>query len=120
MHKPNYFAGDVWDERPRRLWQVLFNLYRDGGGSLTHMSNMLVDLQCCAEAMDRTHNGDVVFYWGFDENARFGITRWRWVGEEVSDNPELAIAIMGTDKNFRFVLTRDGYSFEQIFSQLGE
>ena len=37
------FSGDMWDVRPRRLWQQLFDFYRSNGCPLGHMDNMMID-----------------------------------------------------------------------------
>ena len=72
----------MWDVRPRRLWQQLFNFYRENECPLDNMDNILIDLENCVEAIEKSHDGTVRFLWGCDPGYYF--TTWmneeRWEG----------------------------------------
>ena len=72
------FRGDMWDVRPRRLWQRLFDWYRENGCPLDRMDNVLIDLRNCVDAFDRTVDGPVRFLWGCDP----GCYQTTWINEE--------------------------------------
>lgn len=72
------FRGDMWDVRPRRLWQQLFDFYRENGCPLDRMDNMLIDLRNCVEAFDMAHDGTLRFLWGCDP----GYYNTTWINEE--------------------------------------
>ena len=48
----------------RLVWQELFNLYRNGGGDLFKMDNLLCDLYVLEQSLKRTNSIDL--YWTFD------------------------------------------------------
>ena len=86
--------GAAFDCLPRILWQALFDEYRQNGGSLDNMDNMLIDLRNCEKAF-LEHDGELSFLFGFDIG---GSTTWvydktftrenylRWVASSFYDN----------------------------------
>lgn len=73
------FRGDIWDVRPRRLWQRLFDFYRQNGCPLDRMDNMLIDLRHCVNAFDLTqHQEKIRFLWG----CYPGNYNTTWISEE--------------------------------------
>lgn len=107
------FHGDMWDVRPRRLWQRLFDFYREQGCPLDHMDNMLIDLRNCIEAMDATHEAaSVRFMWGCDP----GHYRTTWINEQVwvDTGIELCVAISSFEWFVLCELTADEATFTII------
>jgi len=46
------------------VWQELFNIYRDGGGDLSEMDNLLCDLYSLERELEKNRSIDL--YWIFD------------------------------------------------------
>ena len=63
--------GRSFDCLSRILWQALFDEYRNNGGSLDNMDNMLIDLRNC-EKVFLEQDGEVSFVFGFE----FDKTTW--------------------------------------------
>ena len=61
-----WFDGDMWECRPRKLWQKLFDFYRQNGCPLDNMDNILIDLRSCTRAFEESRKGTVRFLWGCD------------------------------------------------------
>lgn len=69
------FHGSMWDCRARMLWQQLFDYYREHGGDLNHMDNMLIDFETCKKAFEQqSYNPVTRFVWGCCENH--WVTYW--------------------------------------------
>jgi hypothetical protein len=47
--------GSMHDVRARRLWQVLFDFYREKGGDLKNLDNLLIDYTRCFEVLNNLH-----------------------------------------------------------------
>lgn len=50
----------------RVLWQDLFNFYRERGGSMTNMDNILIDYENCKELFEIVGSGDFLFAFDVD------------------------------------------------------
>ena len=66
------FRGSMRDCIPRILWQRLFDFYREHGGKIDHMDNMLIYYQNCLKLADSI---------GFDGEFRFlfGMVDGHWM-----------------------------------------
>jgi len=54
---------------PRILWQQLFNFYREKGGDLNNLDNLLIDHDCCKKLFEEMQfDGKAVFIFGCDSN----------------------------------------------------
>jgi len=52
----------------KAIWQVLFEVYRQNGGSLTNMHDMLCDLNIIEE---KINSGNPIFFWHFSTDMTF-------------------------------------------------
>lgn len=63
------------ETKSRRLWQVLFDLYRSNGCSLHNMLDILVDYEYAKRVFEKLRTDDRVFVvWGCDRDSH--MTTW--------------------------------------------
>ena len=74
--------GTVHSVKPRTLWQQLFNFYRENGGDLDNLDNLLVDFNNCRElfnSQDRLFWKTTKFVWGLRDDGM----STDWLGENL-------------------------------------
>ena len=77
MTKTICLRGYLFQARPRVLWQGLFDFYRDHGGYLGNMDNMLLDYENCKEVFQRVNRGEPAdFVFMFCDGGWH--TSWSW------------------------------------------
>ena len=59
----------------RLVWQELFNIYRDGGGDLSKMDNLLCDLKKLKNHIKE--NNELDLWWGFNTDGWTNTTHYR-------------------------------------------
>ena len=69
------FLGSARDCIPRILWQRLFDFYREHGGKIDHMDNMLIDFKSCEQLIDSLDGGKKQFLFGMVDGH--WMTTWR-------------------------------------------
>jgi hypothetical protein len=106
------FRSDMRDVRARRLWQRLFDFYRENQCPLGHMDNMLIDLQNCVEVMEATLTTiePVRFLWGCDT----GHNMTTWINERSwkDISIETCMKISGFDFFVLCEVTKDEARFQ--------
>jgi hypothetical protein len=50
--RENILVGNMWECRPRILWQAIFDQYIVDGGNLKCMDNLLIDYDNCKKVFD--------------------------------------------------------------------
>lgn len=76
------FRGSMWECRPRMLWQALFDIYRENGGDLSNMDNILIDFRNCRKCFYKrlSHENDShTFLWGFHRKFTTWINKRDWL-----------------------------------------
>lgn len=107
------------DVIPRKIWQQLFNLYREHGGPLDNMDNILIDLRNCEQIMSDIGGEDITKRFLFGFNYQNYMTTW--IPEEKWIDPDCTKAIQFLSHDF-FVLcevSRDGAKFTWLTDETG-
>lgn len=84
------------------LWQKLFDLYRENGGKLDYLNDLLLDLKLCEQTCKRALNGEpTTFFFSFTSgsNITFWDSEYRSIGGALT---------------FKVTVSKDGARFEQI------
>lgn len=97
--------------KPRMLWQVLFDFYRDVGGRIESMDNMLVDYDQCKRLIDEElgHGRDFTLAFGCDKGSFF-TTLVHHRGRSVT---ELS-SVFGHDRWLKVDVTRKEIAWEEL------
>ena len=106
------FAGDMVEIHPYRVWQKLFDYYRERDCMLGRMHNLMIDYENCKKLFE-TLDGKVVFLWGCDT----GSWSTRWCNEDrfIDGSYELTARIYPCDFFCLVFSTRDGATFTPFF-----
>jgi len=83
IYKSISFSCSVYECLPRKIWQVLFNFYRENGGDLDDMDNMLIDYEQCKKFIEQTVKSEVPTNFLFGLHIATGITSWVNLGNEL-------------------------------------
>lgn len=98
--------GHLTDCWPRLLWQALFDTYREAGGNLDRMDNLLIDLRCCVSACEGIDRGGATtFLWAFSPH---GHTSFR------PDTEYDAAAQVWFDFRYRITVNSHMFKLERI------
>ena len=96
------FSKSSYDQWYRILWQKLFDLYRENGGSLDCMNDLLIDLKSCDQLCKRVLGGATpTFFFSFSSGS--DMTFWS------SDNSH-----MDCDFTFKVEVSKDRATFEEV------
>lgn len=70
------YSANLW---ARKIWQILFDIYRHNGGSLNHMDSLLCDLRILAKHITKVRQLDgqiPTLYWSFGSNGYTSLTTY--------------------------------------------
>ena len=117
-HKNIRLAGSMKDCHARMVWQGLFDVYREYGGSLENLDNLLIDLGNCEDAVEEAQAGLVgTFLWGFFQRsfctAAIPCANWS------SKNVEHEAIMLGCDV-YALVEVNDRWARFHVFTLEGE
>lgn len=103
------FRGDMYSVLPRKVWQILYNIYSEAGCDLTNLDNLLIDYDNCKELFDNLKKEEeVVFIFGCSHRT-YPTT---WISEnKFWDDKQSMIEFNWCDVMYEVKVNEDGATF---------
>ena len=103
------FHGDMYSILPRKLWQVLYNIYSEASCDLTNLDNLLIDYDNCKDLFNQLERGqEAVFTFGCEPK------HWMttWIPEnQFWDDYDSMIELSNYDVIYKVQVNENGATF---------